>query len=245
MTQLSTASLATAVHDAAAQARTAIGALAPESYTAPSSLAGWSNAHLLAHLDGVTRALARQLAYAARGERIGFYDGGADGRNERIELGALQQPAALATRVGEGLDLLDEAITDIPDGGWDAATSFRGDGTVADCVKAAWREVLIHATDLGTTVGLADWPAEFSAHLFDFLSLRVPADVRLLLQPTGRQPLTLGEGATGYVVTGMEFDLAAWLAGREPSGPVRATASADGVDLPDLLPWPSGLATAR
>ncbi len=110
---------------------------------------------------------------------------------------------------------------------------------------AAWREVLIHATDLETTVGLADWPAEFSAHLFDFLSLRVPADVRLLLQPTGRQPLTLGEGATGYVVTGMEFGLAAWLAGREPSGPVRATASADGVDLPGLLPWPSGLAPAR
>ncbi|MBM6622970.1 maleylpyruvate isomerase family mycothiol-dependent enzyme [Micrococcaceae bacterium RIT802] len=245
MTQLSTASLATAVHDATTQARSAIGALAPESYAAPSSLPGWSNAHLLAHLDGVTRALARQLAYAARGERIGFYDGGVDGRNERIELGALQQPAALATRVGEGLDLLDEAITDIPDGGWDAATSFRGDGTVTDCVKAAWREVLIHATDLETTVGLADWPAEFSAHLFDFLSLRVPADVRLLLQPTGRQPLTLGEGATGYVVTGMEFDLAAWLAGREPSGPVRATASADGVDLPGLLPWPSGLAPAR
>lgn len=249
MTQLTTTSLAAAVHDATAQARTALGALDPGDFAAPSSLPGWSNAQLLAHLDGVSRALARQLAYAARGERIGFYDGGVDGRNERIELGALQQPAALAAQVRQGLDLLDEAIADIPAGGWDAATSFRGDGTVTDCVKAAWREVLIHATDLGTTVTLADWPAEFSAHLFDFLSLRVPSDVRLLLQPTGRQPLVLGgeepeEGATGYVVTGMEFDLAAWLAGREPSGPVRATASADGVDLPELLPWPSGLATA-
>lgn len=245
MTQLSTTSLATAVHDAIAQARTAIHALDADAHASPSPLPGWTNAHVLAHVDGVSRALARQLAYAARGERIGFYDGGFQGRNERIELGALQQPAVLDGRANAGLDLLDEAISDIPAEGWNAATSFRGDGTVSDCVQAAWREVLIHATDLGTTVTLADWPSEFSAHLFDFLSLRVPDGVRLLLQPTGRQPLTLGEGATGYVVTGMEFDLAAWLAGRDPSGPVRATASADGVDLPELLPWPSGLATTR
>ena len=37
-------------------------------------------------------------------------------------------------------------------------------------------------------------------------------------------------------------DIAAWLAGREPSlGSLRATAAADGVDLPDLLPWPAGV----
>lgn len=244
MTQPTTASLATAVHDATAQARAAVDALAPEAYAAPSTLPRWSHAQLLAHLDGVTRALARQITYATRGERIDFYDGGFEGRNERIELGALQQPAALAARVHGGLELIDEAITGIPADGWDATTSFRGEGTVTDCVKAAWREVLIHATDLDTTVSLADWPTEFSAHLFDFLSLRVPSDVRLMLQPTGCQPLTLGGGSTGYVITGMEFDLAAWLAGREPSGPVRATAAADGVDLPQLLPWPSGLATA-
>src|SRR6185312_5779603 len=130
MTQPTTTSLAAAVHDATAQARTALGALDPGDFAAPSSLPGWRNAQLLAHLDGVSRALARQLAYAARGERIGFYDGGVEGRNERIDLGALQQPAALAAQVRQGLDLLDEAITDIPAGGWEAATSFRGDGTV-------------------------------------------------------------------------------------------------------------------
>ena len=245
MTQLSTASLAEAVQDATARARTAIGALPAEEFAAPSTLPGWNNAQLLAHLDGVSRALARQLAYAARGERIEFYDGGQEGRDERIELGALQQPSTVAARTIQGLDLLDESIKDLPAGGWENATSFRGEGTVTDCVKAAWREVLIHATDLGTTVSLVDWPTEFSAHLFEFLSLRVPAEYRLLLQPTGSQPLTLGDGPTGYVVTGMEFDLAGWLAGREPSGPVRATAAADGADLPELLPWPSGLAASK
>ncbi|MDN5822773.1 MAG: maleylpyruvate isomerase family mycothiol-dependent enzyme [Micrococcaceae bacterium] len=245
MTQLSTASLADAVQDAAARARAAIEALPPGEFAAPSSLPGWSKAHVLAHLDGVARALARQLAHAARGERIEFYDGGQEGRNERIELGALQQPSALVARTLQGLDLLDESITDIPADGWGRTTSFRGEGTVGDCVEAAWREVLIHATDLGTTVSLADWPAEFSAHLFDFLAPRVPSDYRLVLQPTGGQPVTLGAGPTGYVVTGMDFDLAGWLAGRDPSGPVRATAAADGADLPELLPWPSGPAVAQ
>jgi maleylpyruvate isomerase len=38
----------------------------------------------------------------------------------------------------------------------------------------------------------------------------------------------------------MLTDIAAWLAGREPTlGSLRASADADGTDLPDLLPWPS------
>ena len=43
-------------------------------------------------------------------------------------------------------------------------------------------------------------------------------------------------------ISGMLTDIAAWLAGRTPSlGSLRATAAADGVDLPELLPWPSGV----
>jgi maleylpyruvate isomerase len=44
------------------------------------------------------------------------------------------------------------------------------------------------------------------------------------------------------VVSGMLTDIAAWLAGRTPSlGSLRATAAADGVGLPQLLPWPAGV----
>jgi maleylpyruvate isomerase len=69
----------------------------------------------------------------------------------------------------------------------------------------------------------------------------VPEGARFVLQPTGRPPVVLGEGRDSWVLTGMEFDLAAWLAGREPSGQVRATAAADATELPELGPWPSAV----
>jgi len=48
------------------------------------------------------------------------------------------------------------------------------------------------------------------------------------------------------VVSGMLTDIAAWLAGREPSlSTLRASAAADDVDLPELLPWPSGVPATK
>ncbi len=44
----------------------------------------------------------------------------------------------------------------------------------------------------------------------------------------------------------MLTDIAAWLAGREPSlSSLRASAAADDVDLPELLPWPSGVPATK
>lgn len=233
--------LAASVRESVILFSATLDALDPDSLSRPSALPGWTRAHVVAHVDGVSRAIARQIDHAGRGERIAFYDGGMEGRNERIELTATVAPQKLLSRVRGALMLLLESVHDVPADGWDASTSFRGEGTVADCVLGAWRETLIHASDLAGASTPADWPAEFSAHLFDFLSARIPVGRRVVLQPTGRPPLTIGAGRDGCVVTGMEFDLAAWLAGREPLGPVVATATADASELPALLPWPSAL----
>ncbi|MET1036455.1 MAG: maleylpyruvate isomerase family mycothiol-dependent enzyme [Arthrobacter sp.] len=241
MTTLSPPALTAFVREAVDGLRSAIGSLEGAAMAEPSALPGWTRAHVVAHVDGVSRAIARQLEHARRGTRVGFYDGGMEGRNERIALGALMAPAKLAERALEGLDLLERALGDVPDDGWDALTSFRGEGTVRDCVLGAWREALIHTADLGLGAGPVDWPSEFSRHLFDFLSVRLPAGTRVVLQPTGRPPVVLGTGRDSTVITGMEFDLAAWIAGREPSGPIRATASADASELPALGPWPSAV----
>ena len=47
---------------------------------APSELPGWSRGHVLAHIAGISNAMARQLEYAARGESVDLYDGGYEGR---------------------------------------------------------------------------------------------------------------------------------------------------------------------
>jgi maleylpyruvate isomerase len=100
--------------------------------------------------------------------------------------------------------------------------------------------MVIHLTDLQVGRGPETWSREFCEHLVGFLSPRVPADLRLKLQPIGLPPVTLGSGSRSVSVNGMLTDIAAWLAGRTPTlGSLRAQAAADGVELPALLPWPA------
>ncbi|GAA4378713.1 maleylpyruvate isomerase family mycothiol-dependent enzyme [Paeniglutamicibacter cryotolerans] len=240
MTQITDSDLAGSVSKALAGWEKLLPAIAPVQYTQASQLPGWDRAHVLAHVDGFARAMARQLSSARTGELVPMYDGGQAGRNERIELAALMAPEALRARVTEALGLLATGLHAIPAGGWAAETGFRPGSVVRDCVFAAWRELVIHATDLGLGHTPLDWSSDFCAHLFDALAGRIPADKRVVFQPTGGTPFTLGSGLEAVVVTGMEYDLAAWLAGRTPVGPVRATADADGADLPELLPWAAG-----
>jgi maleylpyruvate isomerase len=209
---------------------------------AASELPGWTRGHVLAHVAGIANAMARQLEYTARGEKIELYDGGFEGRNRAIELsaghGAGQHRSAVTAAVGRALD----AFGALDAAGWQAPISFR-DGVVFDGGLALWRELTIHATDLGTGRGPETWSRPFCENLFDFLSARVPAGERFVLQPLGLPSVTIGAaGGRSTAINGMLTDIAAWLAGRTPTlGSLRATAAADGVDLPELLPWPAGV----
>ncbi len=207
----------------------------------PSALPGWSRAHLLAHIDGFARAATRQLESIGATEPFPMYDGGAEGRNNAIELLALMRADALVERVDQALAALGSAVNAIKAEQWELATGFRGTGSVAELFAAIWRESVIHSSDLLRSHSPANWEPEFNAHLFTELASRVPKSKRYILQPHGAQRIALGSGDEVVVLSGTDFDLAAWLAGRQPLGPVQATAGADGADLPELGPWPSGL----
>lgn len=240
MTQITDADLARYISQALNDWSRTLPGLSPEALAAPSQLPGWNRAQLLAHVDGFARAMTRQLESAHTGELLPMYDGGQSARNERIELTALMAPEALRIRVTEALDALATVLAAIPAEGWDTEIGFRPGSVVRDGAFAAWRELVIHASDLGLGQSPVNWTREFCGHLFDALSGRIPADQRVVFQPTGGAPFTLGTGDEAVVITGMEFDLAAWLCGRTPLGPVRATADADGTALPQLLPWVTG-----
>lgn len=207
----------------------------------PSALPGWRRAHVLAHIDGFARAATRQLDTAGAEAPFEMYDGGAEGRDAAIEITALMRAEALVARTDDSLAALEASIRGISTGEWELATGFRGRGSVRDLFYAIWRELVIHATDLLLSRSLADWEPAFCAHLFEELAVRVPEAKRYILQPHGAQRISLGEGEDVTVLSGTDFDLAGWLAGRKPLGPVQATAGADGADLPELGPWPSGI----
>lgn len=214
--------------------------------TAPSKLPGWSRGHVLAHICGIANAMARQLEYASRGASIELYDGGTDGRNRAIEMAAGHKAAEHRADVEASLERALRAFGAVEGEGWKTPITYRG-GVVFDGGLALWRELTIHACDLGAGRGPETWSRPFCEHLFDFLAARVPEGKLFVLQPLGLPATSLGTaGGESIVINGMLTDIAAWLAGREPSlGSLRATAAADGVELPALLPWPAGVPLAK
>ena len=255
MTAITPDTLLAELHKAADAVSSLAGKLTEADVPAASALPGWTRGHVLAHIAGISNAMARQLEYAARGETVELYDGGYDGRTKAIEMNAghalAQHRADLDAALQRALRAFDSLDTDADAdagnadaagaAGWRAPISYRG-GVVLDGGLALWRELVIHASDLNTGRGPETWSRPFCEHLFTFLAARVPEEQKLVLQPLGLPPVTIGTGGRSTVISGMVTDIAAWLAGREPSlGSLRASAAADGVDLPELLPWPSGV----
>jgi maleylpyruvate isomerase len=219
--------------------------LSDQDVEAPSELPGWTRGHVLAHVTGISNAMARQLEFAARGETIELYDGGYEGRTRAIEMAAGHSIAEHRADLDAAMERALRAFGGLSDAGWRHPISYRG-GVVFDGGLALWRELVIHATDLGTGRGPETWSRPFCEQLFDFLAARVPEGNRYVLQPLGLPPVTIGSGSAATVISGMLTDIAAWLAGRTPTlGSLRATAAADGVDLPELLPWPAGVPVTK
>ena len=56
------------LHKASDVVASDVAKLSDEDVKAPSALPGWTRGHVLAHLTGISNAMARQLEYAARGD---------------------------------------------------------------------------------------------------------------------------------------------------------------------------------
>ncbi|ONI87172.1 hypothetical protein ALI22I_22200 [Saccharothrix sp. ALI-22-I] len=208
--------------DAHRRLATLIEGLTDEQVAEPSALPGWTRGHVLAHLAGVTIAMAGQAEH--EGTKVEPYPGGRPARDAAIEAGAGRSAQEHRAAIADAVARLTKAWDDVRD--WNTPAFYR-DGTLTDTAYATWREVEIHTRDLD--LGPVTWSPEFCDHVVDFLSARVPDGVRLTLQAADRQ-WVIGEG-DDVTLTGSRTDLTAWLAGREPDGRI------DG-DKPELNPWP-------
>lgn len=220
--------------------RSTLDGLGDEAVREPSLLPEWTRGHVLAHLAGFGEAAERQVLRALAGQDAGeFYDGGRSGRDAAIEVGAEASAGELVARVTAVVDRM-EGLLDLLDAEHLRLPTAYADGlSVAALVLAWWREFSIHLTDLGLGTTHTMWSPELREHLVTFLAPRVPTGVELALEPTDvDEERRVGQGSL-IVLRGAANDLVAWLAGREPLGPVEAH-GADGepVDLPVLGPWP-------
>lgn len=221
-----------------------LGGLGEDSVAAASELPGWTRGHVLAHIDGISSALAQQAELARRGEQAELYDGGMPARNRAIDSGAGAGADVHRRRTGAAVDRAVAAFAALGPAEWDAPVRFR-DGVARDAALALWRELVIHRSDLGTGSTQQEWTDEFCRHLVAFLAPRVPAGRVFVLRPSGAGEIRLGGGSDAVVLSGRLQDLAAWLAGRRVShGAVRAEQDGDAVPLPELGPWPSAMPAA-
>ncbi|NUT95295.1 MAG: maleylpyruvate isomerase family mycothiol-dependent enzyme [Saccharothrix sp.] len=188
----------------------------------PSVLPGWTRGHVLAHVEGVTEAMARQAEN--EGTKLEPYPGGRPARDAAIEAKAGRSAAEHREAIAAAVARLEKAWAGVRD--WSTPVGYR-DGTMEGTAYAVWREVAIHTFDLG--LGPVVFEPEFCEHVVDFLAKRVPDGIRLTLASPGRK-WTIGEGEP-HELRGEATDLVVWLAGREPLGEISGP-------RPELNPWP-------
>ena len=87
-------------------------------FGAPSALAGWTRAHVLAHVAGNAAALCNLLHWAATGQETPMYSG-PEARQAEIDQWALADPADLVERVTATSQQLSEALETLPERAWD------------------------------------------------------------------------------------------------------------------------------
>ncbi|MEU9121509.1 maleylpyruvate isomerase family mycothiol-dependent enzyme [Streptomyces sp. NPDC048506] len=205
----------------------------------PSELPGWSRAHVLAHIEGIGLAMARQARHALRGELIEPYDGGRPARAAGIEAGSRRDAAALGRAVAAALDEASAAWAAVGPADWSRPVHYR-DGDLRTALLCWWRELEIHLVDAGMGHGPQDWPRELCHHLLDHLAPRAPHGLHLVLEATDEPSARpFGpQGAPTVTVRGPLTALTAWMAGRAPGRPLDCRRAGATVPLPELLDWP-------
>ena len=200
-------------------------------------LPGWTNAHLLCHVERNAASHVRMLEATLKGDLVDQYSGGASGRQAEIDSGSHRPLGVLASAL-ETTDRQLEAQWHLMDRtSWHSSTRARaGIRPAYSCLWARWREVELHAVDFGTDVDVLDWPTDFATAGLDvsFRGLelrpvqdRLPPGVHLELRDTGMgswqssqaEPTHVGEGSVqqllGWVVGRLEWHNLTWT-GRPP-----------------------------
>ncbi|MBT2674448.1 maleylpyruvate isomerase family mycothiol-dependent enzyme [Streptomyces sp. ISL-14] len=171
--------------------------LADDDLSAPTTLPGWTRAHVVGHLARNAEALGRLVTWARTGVVTPMY-ADREQRAAEIESSAALGPDVLRADLKSTAAELDEALTAMAALG---ATAWRAEvksalGRTVPAAEIPWmrvREVWLHAVDLAAGATFADLPADLVDTLLDdvttTLSTRPGCPVVRLI-PTDRSATT-------------------------------------------------------
>ncbi|MDZ5620341.1 maleylpyruvate isomerase family mycothiol-dependent enzyme [Nocardioides sp. HM23] len=193
--------------------------LRDDEWPRPTECAGWSRAHVLAHLALNAEGLAGALRALLDGEAALMY-GSQTARDADIETLAAQPAATIRDRLRTASDRFAAVMEGVPRLPADASFERTPQGQrmlAHDVPLLRLAEVEIHHADLRAGYGYADWPRETAVRLLE-------RDVERYDGPPLSAHVTdldrtyrLGSPADGDpVVSGPVAALAWWLTGRDP-----------------------------
>ena len=210
---------------------TALGRLTDEEFEGPSLLAGWTRAHVLAHLARNADALGNLLTWARTGVETPAYPTD-DARDTQIAETAALSPTELRADVLAATRRFAAVVREMPAEAWSAQVRSRR-GQLMAAAELPWlraREVWVHSIDLDAGIGFADLPEDVLAGVVDDVFRQWDArdavpDVALFAGDR--------EWGTGSLaVAGTLPAVTAWITGRSDGADLQA----DG-PLPTLAPW--------
>ena len=197
--------------------------LSDEQLAEPTGLAGWSRAHLLAHVGYNAAALCRLLDWAASGVQTPMY-ASAEQRGREIAEGATLSAAALRNLFDHTVARLDEKWRHLPASAWDAQVRT-AQGRLVPVSETAWmrtREVWIHTVDLGNGGRFGDFPdVVLESLLTDIVGMWQKKDLGagLILAVDGGEPVPVQQDSPpAEKVSGPLAAVVRWAAGRGTVG---------------------------
>ena len=218
-------------------------ALSDDDFAAPSSLTGWTRAHVVAHAALNAQALGRLVHWAATGIETPMYRDMAQ-RESDIEAASLLPAQDLRDRLHDESARFAADLSALTPEGWSATVRTR-QGRAIPAMEIPWmrvREVWLHAVDLDAGMGCDDIPPELAAALMAEVAVWLgsaegcPA---VVLQPTdGADPVLMGGADLPIAVSGSRAELLGWLTGRsDGANLVAAAESGRQISLPALPAW--------
>lgn len=218
----------------------AMGGVSDAAVQGPTALPGWTGAHLLAHVAANAEALRNLVRWARTGEETPMYSS-PEQRNADIEAGATRQVSELREWVTRSAQELDADVGALTDAQWQHQVRT-AQGRLVPATEIPWmrsRELMIHAVDLGGTVGYADLPREFLvAVIGDAVGKRSASaeGPAVVLAPTDADREWRIEGhpnaGPAISVRGPLAELAAYATGRATSN-----LTPDSAAVPELPRW--------
>ena len=224
----------------------ALDGLDEASFAEPTALAGWTRAHVVAHVAANAEALVNLATWARTGVETPMY-ASPEQRGADIEKGALLPAARLRQWFADSAAALDAALASLDGESWTRLVRT-AQGRTVPATEVPWmrtREVMVHAVDLDGGVGFDDLPTDFLVEvLHDVAAKRSrsadgPAVVLVSTDPTDTVDGTprsaawpvLGVGEA-VQVRGPLAQLAAYATGRAHTG-----LTADDGTVPVLPRW--------